>query len=585
MPGFPDSFVEEVRQRTDIVDVVSQYLPLKRAGKNLKGLCPFHSEKTPSFNVSQERQIFHCFGCGQGGDAFKFLMLYEKMGFGEAIAALAARAGLPLPQRAGSAAETEERAALVHIHQEAARFYQDQLRRSAPGKQALEYLSSRGLSEPTVEQYGFGYAPESWTSLLDHLVRRGAKPELVNRAGLAVARSQGPGYYDRFRGRIMIPIRNESGKIVAFGGRILGAGEPKYLNSPESPLYAKSRILFDFDRSKGAIRERGFAVLVEGYLDCIQAQQAGFANTVAACGTALTSAQARLLRRYAQEVVVAFDPDTAGAAATRRGIDLLLEEGFQVGVLDLPAGEDPDSFIRRRGPEPFRERVERRLPFLDYLIERAAARCDLGQPRGRQAFLDDVLPTVARIANDVERAGYVEPLARRARITDQMVLDQLRREVMARRSKVVLPQESAARVSDAERDLILWAFHAPGETVLVLDELEEEDCAGLATANLLRALRDVAGPPRGSVKVSVDAVLVRLSEASDRSLLTGLAARPDPLNPRQSPRDCLNSLRRDRYRRELNRLQTEIERGVDDDTFARLSAAKLDLRRRMEALA
>jgi DNA primase len=583
MPVFPESFVEEVRQRTDIVDVVSQYVPLKRAGKNLKGLCPFHAEKTASFNVSPERQIFHCFGCGQGGDVFKFLMLYEKMGFGEAIAALAARAGLPLPQR-GSSAESEERGVLLRIHQEASRFFQEQLRQTPAGKRAQEYLGTRGLDPRTLELYGFGYAPESWSGLLDYLGRRGVKPELVNRAGLAVARSTGTGHYDRFRGRVMIPIRNESGKVVAFGGRILGSGEPKYLNSPESPIYAKSRILFDFDRAKGVIRERGFAILVEGYLDCIQAQQAGFANTVAACGTALTAAQARLIRRYTQEVVVAFDPDAAGAAATRRGIDLLLEEGFEVKVLELPAGEDPDSFIRRRGARAFSESVDRRLPFLDYLIEQAATRCDLSQPRGRQAFLDEVLPTVARISNDIERAGYVEPLARRARISDQLVLDHLRREVMARRSKVTLPAELAARLTDAERDLILWAFHRPSETAAVLGEIEEEDCAGLLTANLLRALRELSRPQSPGDRLSVDVVLGRLEQAADRSLLTGLAARPDPVNPRQSPRDCLNSLRRDRYRRELNQLQAEIERGVDDDTFARLSAAKLELRRRMESL-
>jgi DNA primase len=579
MASFPDRFVDEVRERSDIVDLVSQYVPLKAAGKNLKGLCPFHAEKTPSFNVSREKQIFHCFGCGQGGDAFQFLMLYERMTFPEAIAHLANRAGLSLPRSRGGVS-TEDRTDLLALHDEAARFFQSQLKSEA-GRSALDYLRNRGLNEETIDRQGLGYAPDGWSRLLDHLTRRGAKPERVALAGLAVARQTGSGYYDRFRGRVMIPIRNESGRVVAFGGRLLGAGEPKYLNSPETPIYSKSRTLFGFDQAREAIRRENVAILMEGYLDSIQATQSGFGNTVACCGTALTSQQARLLRRYADEVVVSFDPDVAGRAATGRSIDLLVEESFKVSVLELPPGEDPDSFIRNRGAAAFTEALAARLPFVEYILRRAASRHDVRSPRGKRGFLDEVMPTLARIPDEVERAGYVDLLGRHAQIGNDVVLNELRRQVVARRSRAELPADMGERVTDAERDLVLWAFAAPEETIAVLEALDEEDLTGLATAAVLRAMREAAK----TGGISTDRVLGRLTHPADRRILTTLAARPDPVNPRQSPRDCFNSLRRERLKRELGRLQRQLEQErMDDDTYARISAAKLDIRRQMEVL-
>ena len=351
----PSSFIDQVRSATEILDVVSQYVPLKPAGKNHKGLCPFHKEKTPSFNVSPERQIFHCFGCGEGGDVFKFLMLYDKMSFVEAVEHLANRAGITVPASKRSREERDDRSLFLKLHEESNRFYRHQLLERQSGQRALEYLLKRGLSRKTIEEREFGFAPENWSSLLEHLTRKGHKPDEIARSGLAVPRRDGRGYYDRFRGRVMIPIRSESGKIVAFGARLLDKGEPKYLNSSESVIYRKSYTLFDFDRAKEVVRKEGFAILMEGYFDCIQAQQAGVGNAVACCGTSLTSGHARLLKRYSDRVVVNFDPDAAGQNATRRSIDLLLEEGFQVSVLTLQPGEDHDLTGRdatQEGPVP-----------------------------------------------------------------------------------------------------------------------------------------------------------------------------------------------------------------------------------------
>jgi len=572
MPVLPTSFIEQVRTSTDILDLVGQYVPLKRAGKNFKGLCPFHAEKTPSFNVSPDREIFHCFGCGQGGDAFKFLMLYEKMSFTEAVGHLAARAGLSMPQRAAGP-EDRERSLFLKLYEEAARLFQNLLKKNP---RALAYLEGRGLTREMIDQAGFGYAPDSWSTLLDHLTRKGAKPDAIARSGLALPRRQGGGHYDRFRNRVVIPIRNESGKIVAFGGRLLGPGEPKYLNSPESPIYNKSRILYGFEIAKTAIRKSGFAILMEGYLDCIQAYQAGIHEAVACCGTSLTTTHARLLRRYTERVVVNFDPDAAGEAAAARSIDLLIEEGFQVSVLSLPDGKDPDQFIREEGGDSYRQRLEAARSFVDYLIERSAGKTDVTTPRGKVDFLNGVLPTLARIPNQVERVGYVSRLAERAEISDAAVVEELRRQVMARAQRVQMTSPAPESVRPAERDLVRWLLQSPEDAPGVLDDVEEEDLEGLATAPILKAMKEVLA----SDALSTDRVLHRLAGEAEKNLLTRIALEPAPLGPRQSPRDCLNRLREQRWRRQLSRLRAKLAQGIDDDN---LTAEIQSLARRIES--
>jgi len=572
MPMFPTSFIEQVRTSTDILDLVVQYVPLKRAGKSFKGLCPFHAEKTPSFNVSPEREIFHCFGCGQGGDAFKFLMLYEKMSFTEAVTHLAERAGISLPQRS-AAPEDRERGLLLKLHDEAARLFQDLLKKNP---RALAYLEGRGLTREMIERAGFGYAPDSWSTLLDHLTRKGAKPETIARAGLAIPRRQGGGHYDRFRDRVVIPIRNESGKIVAFGGRLLGPGEPKYLNSPESPIYNKSRILYGFEIAKTAIRQSDFAILMEGYLDCIQAYQAGINQAVACCGTSLTATHARLLRRYTDRVVVNFDPDEAGEAAAARSIDLLIEEGFQVSVLSLPTGKDPDTFIREEGGDSYRQKLEGARSFVDYLIERSAQRVDISTPRGKVEFLNGVLPTLARIPNQVERVGYVSRLAERAEISDAAVVEELRRQVLARAHRVNMTPPPPDSVKPAERDLIRWLLHSPDDAPALLSDVGEEDLKELATAPILKAMKEVLV----SEGISTERVLDRLTGEAERNLLTRIALEPAPLGPRQSPRDCLNRLREQRWRRQLSRLRAKLAQGMDDDN---VTAEIQSLARRIES--
>jgi DNA primase len=575
MPIIPQEFIDLVRSSTDIVGLISQYVPLKASGASFKGLCPFHSEKTPSFHVNPERQIFHCFGCHQGGDAFKFLMLYEKLSFVEAIRELASRAGLQVPRSTGaSRREEEERADLLKLHEEAAKYYRSQLLESKDGAKALDYLKKRGLSAETISNYGFGWAPDQWTGLIEHLSRRGASPSQVERAGLAVPRKSGKGSYDRFRSRVMIPIRSESGRIVAFGGRILGPGDPKYLNSPESPIYNKSSVLYGFDRAKEAIRKEGFAILMEGYLDCLQAYQAGIGHAVACCGTSLTKGHVRLLRRYAERVVVNFDPDEAGVRAARRSIDLLLEEGLEVRVLRLPEGEDPDSFILKRGGERYRETLSKALSLVDFLIAEAGKRYDVGDPRGKAAFLNDVLPVIGKIPNRVERVGYVGPLAEHAGITDQAVLNELRRHVEVQAHRFQLPTAEASALKPAERDLIRWLISTPEESG-ILEEIEEEDLEGLRTAAILRAMKELVA----SGPLVAERLFDRLSSDEVRNQLTRILTEPSPLAPRQNPRDCFDQLRKERLERELKRLRGQAQI-PNDSQLAELTA----LARRIEML-
>ena len=577
MASIPQDFIDLVRGSTDVVSLVSQYVPLKPSGKSFKGLCPFHSEKTPSFHVNPERQIFHCFGCHEGGDAFKFLMLYDKLSFVEAIEQLAGRAGLKLPRLSGQGKrEEEERTSLLRLQAEAADFFKERLKTSTEGTKTLDYLERRGLMRETVESYGLGLAPDQWSSLLDHLTRRGARPELLERAGLAVPRKSGQGHYDRFRNRLMIPIHGESGKIVAFGGRILDDGQPKYLNSPESPIYNKSGVLYGFHRAKEAIRKEGFAILMEGYTDCLQAYQAGIGHPVASCGTSLTSAHARLLRRYTDRIVVNFDPDVAGQRAARRSIDLLLEEGFDVKVLTLPDGQDPDSFIRGHGAEAYRKLLAEPAGFVDFLIREASKRYDVRAPRGKAAFLDEVLPVLGKIPNRVERVGYVGPLAEHAGITDGAVLEELRRHVETKAHRFRLPTAEVAAIKLAERELIRWILTSPKGSS-VLDEVEDEDLEGLATAPILRAMKEVAD----SSELTTERLLDRLESDTLKKQLTRIVMEPSPLGPRQNPRDCLNGLRKERWQRQLSRLRAELARGADDDN---LTAEILSLARRIETL-
>src|SRR5215469_4760362 len=353
------SFADRVKQQADIVRVIGEYVRLKKSGQNLTGLCPFHSEKSPSFAVHPIKQIYHCFGCGVGGDVFKFVMEMEKCAFPDAIRIVAEKCGIPIPRPKERSPEerkeNQQRSALVEMHREAQAFFVKQLAGTLEGKAARAYLEDRGLDQATIDRFGIGYAPSGGDVLFRFLKAKYPENLLVD-SGL-VSRDQSGRLFDRFRRRITFPISNESAKIVAFGCRALGDDQPKYLNSPETPIYSKSNVLYHLDRAKDALRRSDFAVLVEGYMDAIAVARAGISNVVASCGTSLAEPQIKLLSRFTRRVIVNYDPDTAGQAATERSISLLLERDFEVRVLALPPiGDrkaDPDLFIREKGSEAY----------------------------------------------------------------------------------------------------------------------------------------------------------------------------------------------------------------------------------------
>src|SRR5712691_10462040 len=417
MALFPQPFIDDLNSHADIVVVIQDYVSLKKAGANYKGLCPFHAEKTPSFQVNRDKGFFYCYGCGVGGDVFKFLELHEKTGFQDAVKLLAQRFGMPLPEMEASdeqRANTAERESLLKVHEAAAAWFRAQL--AAADARIRNQLADRGIAPGTIEALGLGYAPPLRDGLRRHLLTHGFSDGLLVRGGLVVQRDDGS-VVDRFRNRLMIPICRETGSVIAFGGRAADDDQlPKYLNSPETPIYVKSRTLYGLNLSKAAIRQGGFAVLVEGYFDFAQVYQAGFQSVVASCGTALTAQQAQLLRRFTSKVVLNFDPDAAGQGAAAKSSELLVSEGFDVNVALLPGGEDPDTFVRKQGRQSYAERLRTSRPYLEYLLDRAATGHDLTSDEGRRQFLSSMLSVAARIPDPAARDQFADRLAHKARI-------------------------------------------------------------------------------------------------------------------------------------------------------------------------
>jgi DNA primase len=428
-----------VRDSVDIYDVVSGYVSLKKAGKNWLGLCPFHSEKTPSFNVNPAKQIFHCFGCGVGGDAFKFLELQEGLNFPEAVKQLASRAGIALPesrQRADEKKSDDERKALLKIIAEAADYFRRELEGPA-GSAARAYLVKRGLTETVIRDFSLGYARPEWDGLLKHLRQKGHPPTLLEKAGLIVKRSDGEGHYDRFRGRIIFPIRDISGHVIAFGGRVMDDSLPKYLNSPETPLYSKSNVLYCLDQAKEPARKQGYFIIVEGYLDAIACHQYGARNAVATLGTALTDGHLRLMRRFAQKLMLIFDPDPAGVKAALRGFELFAGSGMKVNVVSLPDGDDPDTFLKKNGYEAFASCLKGSVKFMDFVLGQVVRGGSATSIDEKVEQAGEMLEFIAKLPSGIERDHYLKRTAEALDVNEGL----LRQEMTKQRTAHAGPRE------------------------------------------------------------------------------------------------------------------------------------------------
>jgi len=403
-----EEFREMVRERNDIIEVISEYVTLRRTGRHFKALCPFHSEKTPSFTVNAEAQVWKCWGCGLYGDVFAFVMKAEDLTFPEALEKLASRVGLKRPAKDPQGRVNDERDRLLRINSMAVQLYRDAFRQSV---QARAYLEGRGLSHDIIERFQIGYAPPGWDYLANYLLKRGVTLSEAERAGLLVAR-QGGGFYDRFRNRIILPICDGLNRVVGFGGRAIDDATPKYLNSPETPLFSKSRTLYGLNLARKAIAGHDQAVVVEGYFDVIAAHQAGIEQVVATLGTALTEEHLKALRRYTQNAIIAYDADSAGMAAALRSIHLFEEAGIRLRAARIPEGEDPDSLIRRQGGAVFQRTVEEALPIVEYRLRAIAQKHDLTKPQGRDALVREALPVLRQVASATDQEQYLDRYVR-----------------------------------------------------------------------------------------------------------------------------------------------------------------------------
>jgi DNA primase len=585
MSLFPPSFIDDLKSHADIVQIVQERVPLKRSGSAWKGLCPFHGEKTPSFQVNGDKGVFHCFGCGVGGDVIKFVQLIDTLAFPDAVRQLAARAGLAVPEPQESDSDTEsqrEREALLKAHEVAAAWFREQLATPA-GAAARRQLRERGLIEQTIDIIGAGYAPAGREGLKTRLIKEGFGVPLLIRSGLLVERDEAT-VFDRFRNRLMIPIHRDNGAIVAFGGRAMDNGQqPKYLNSPETPIYVKGRTLYGLHLSKAAISRAKHAVMVEGYFDFAQAYQAGITNVVASSGTALTPAQARLLKRFASKVVLSFDPDAAGQKAAARSSELLVAEGFQVNVAMLPSGDDPDNFIRKAGGAEYQERLKTSRPYLEYLLDRAAAGHDFTKDENRREFLNAMLTVAARIPDAAARDQFADRLAHKARITEEVVRNEIRKAAVQRQTTVEerrLP--AAGQIKPAERGLIWGMMKDSATTLSALEELEDADLEGLPAAGILQQARSLQGCPSDSVP---ETLMERLSrgEAGLVEEICRQASAP------AAARDCVRAIKKIRLDRELAEIQRELDRiqrqgPADGSTIDAVLVRKQALLARRESL-
>lgn len=579
---FNDAFIDQVRSSVSIVDLIGGYVGLRKSGKDYAALCPFHQEKTPSFMVSEGKQIFKCFGCGVGGDIFSFVMLIENLGFPESIQYLAERHGIPIPQASQPGAKDKQPARLAKIMETATQFFQQSLKEK---KEALDYLSDRQISEETIQQFGIGYAPPG-RRLLDRLKEQGISEEEATACGLVREDDSGR-HYDKFRNRIMFPIRNLSGRAIAFGGRILGDGVPKYLNSPDTVLYKKSQNLYPLSVTRDEIRRRDFAILVEGYFDCVVPFQFGVRSIVASLGTSLTEDQVKILGRYTRNVVVNFDPDSAGTAAAMRSLDLFLAEGFRVNVLQLPGGTDPDTFIRTEGRQVYLDRVKASQPYLEFALSQFIdSQRDPFGPKGKQEIVLQILPYLSKIPNQIERVEYVSRVAARLQLDENLILLEMRKMPSRTGSTPELKfPRLLDQITPAENTL-LTALLDEEWTSLVFQQSDPILFEGLRTREIFEKAFDL-----NQQEEKLDVIRLRnlVTDEDDRSLLESLAlSSPNPPLSEELIRSSVLALRKKQYQRLSHQIQEKIKVAEKEDSQSgridELLVEKEEIRRKITGL-
>jgi DNA primase len=576
----PESTIEEILNRVDIVELISASIPLKRQGRTYKALCPFHHEKTPSFVVSSERQIFHCFGCSAGGNALSFLMQYERMEFPEAIEALAKKAGVTLHQRASFNQQAQSQNAQIYkINEAAVEFYVNHLY-SADGKAALAYLLARGIMRETLNKFRIGFAPDKWDGLLTYLRSKSYATAPIEKAGLIIPKDAG-GYYDRFRGRIIIPVIDAKDRVVAFGARVLPApsraegpvsggikqdeGMAKYVNSPETPVYTKGKVLFGLSASAEAIRAADLAVIVEGYFDLIAIYQAGIKNIAAPCGTALTVEQIRLLKRYSQNVVMAYDADSAGQMAALRSLSPLVEEGMRVRVVSLPGGYDPDSYVRAFGRDKFLELIAESKDVFDYKLEALKSRYNPANLSDKAAIASEMLPLIMKFNNEILKSAYVKKLAEGLKVDEGALLSELKKmsarpqgAQAAGRMAAAHPVSPLLNSLPTERLLVKLML----EEAEIIEQLKERitpyDFRDSALSRIASRIFDLSGSGK---KVDAKTIISQFEDARMSKIICELTACEGPkvTDRHKLINDCIGRLKDDMRKLKQQEISEQIK--------------------------
>lgn len=567
----PEEKINEIREKASIVEVISDFVSLKKAGKNHLGLCPFHSERTASFTVNEGKGIFHCFGCGAGGNIFNFLMRASQLSFPEAVKALAKKYDVTLPVRELTEEEKRRkslRAKLFDTNEAAAEYYHQILVSRQEGEEGRRYLAKRGISEETIREHRLGFAPNAWDSLLLFFQSKAIPLNAAETVGLIIPRKEGsgsgsrPGYFDRFRRRVIFPIINEGERVQGFGGRIVveetgdsGLPSPKYMNSPETPIYSKGLSLYGLNAAKGFIREKGAALIVEGYMDLLSLYQAGFRNVVASLGTALTSAQLNLLGRYTREAFLVFDADESGQKATQRSLDLFLQEGISARVVSLPAGFDPDSYIRQEKGAKFEQVLSAALPLVEYMFQQALLRHDTHTVEGRVRIVRELIPALNRLQDPLERNLYVERIALRLELKESQIRDQLRGKETPPGEEGKVPQP-AHRGPGHERVLLQLMLMNPSAIPRVKEVMGRGGFSDLRHQKLARKLMDLW---ETGEEFDVQGVLSGEEEGDLRDLTSELLLEEESvMDANRMLEDCLRKVKLSRVRQEIQQVDEEI---------------------------
>ncbi len=571
-------FIEQIRQVANIIDIASQYTTLRKRGSKFVGLCPFHSEKAPSFTVDDEKQLFHCFGCGAGGDVFTLVKEKENLSFPETLKYLAEKYNIPIPQGrkiSREALKLEEK--LYKINDDTLAFFRKNLFKTQEGQKALDYLKKRNIPEDVIQKLKIGYAMNSWDSLLSFFKGKNISPDVLEKAGLVLRREKKEGYYDRFRGRIIFPIFSLSGKVIGFGGRTIFDAEPKYLNSPDTPVYSKGKDLYGLNFCKESIREKGEIILVEGYTDFVALYQAGITNIAAPLGTSLTSSQVSLASRFASRIIISFDSDAAGKAAALRAISLCFEKGAQIKVLILPKGLDPDCFLKKFGPEKYKNFIKKSLPGLIFLIDSMLKKANVDIPEEKAKIAREVAREIEKMPDSVVRSEYLKRASEYLSIDEESLRDIIRQEPSEEK------REEKGGLFQAEKRLLQILIENKEIAPNIFPEMKNEDFQGLKSepifSVLVECFKKGKEPNFHEPEQKIDPSLLRyLTKARIEEAHTPTT---------EEALDCLYTLRQlslDNRAKKLNAEITRSERKGEKEKLPTLMKQLIDIKKQLEIL-